>query len=58
MMTWLLFLDDIGIVVGDIDGSLYAKVFQFTAIQSLPVFILERRGIIVVGAVDCTASVR
>jgi hypothetical protein len=58
MMAWLLFLDDIGIVVGDIDGGLYAKVFQFTAVQGLPVFILERRGIVVVGAVDCTASVR
>ena len=44
--------------MGDIDGGLYAKVFQFTAVQGLPVFILERRGIVVVGAVDCTASVR
>ncbi len=52
----LLFLYDIGIVVSDIDSRLYAKVFQFTAVQGFPVFIMERGHIVV--AVYCPPGVR
>ncbi len=41
--------------MSDIDSRLYAKVFQFTAVQSFPVFVMERGHIVV--AVYCPPGV-
>lgn len=58
MMSWLLFLEDyIGIVMSDIDCRLYAKIFQFTTIEGLTVFILEGGHIVIVCTVYRATSI-
>jgi hypothetical protein len=58
MMNWLIFLDYIRSVMSNIDSGLYAKVFQFTTVDGLPVFIMEWCNVVVICALHCTTSIR
>ena len=57
MSEHLLFLHYIRVVMSDVDGGLYAQVFQFAAVEALSVFVVERRDVVVVSAFNSAASI-
>lgn len=52
-----MLLHNIRIMVSDVDCGLYAQVFQFTAVEAFPIFIMEGSDIVVVCAINSPASI-